>query len=313
MNGAPRLERYGDKVERQEARLAIHKAHQRMSQTVFRMGVKMEPFRELYNTGVDRDKENVKEHLKIFKAQLDALTPSQRLEHAEAKLAANVFEGVVYSEVNQSEWLGKEVVAIRTTPYDDIINGVDVVVEFSDPSGGRRHLALAIDVSFGESAIPKKFKRILEEIDRGEAAKVKYFESTGFKGMLKNIPRTVVGIERKVVEELAALWLEKDTNTRDQTTLRSHPIQHMILAQVVQQLEVFEQYALRSPTPTQGQRDVAASCQKARFVLEKVLDEKESLPLDMFRGDRVSEQIETCLKQTKAKIPKSKPGVESES
>lgn len=295
------------RVERAQSQAMLRKAHECMSQTVFTNGVTMESFRDLYGDAIEKDAANVAAHREAFEREVQALAPQERTEHREAKLAADVFEGVVYSEVNQSEWLGKGVVAVRTTPYDDIINGVDVVIELDDPMGGRRHLALAVDVSFGEWAVPKKFTRILNEIDRGEAAQVKYFESASGKERLRNIPRTVVGIERKVVEELASLWLEKDAHKQKSDTLRSHPIQRMILAQVVQQLDVFEQYALRSPNPTQGQRDIASSCKKARLVLEKVLDEKESLPLDMFRGDRVCEQIAACLDRAEAKIAKSKP------
>ncbi len=291
--------------DRERAQKTLRDAHGRMSATVFKTGVDMDSFGASPGNTVEADKRTVEECKKRFASDEQRLSPRERAEHREAKFAADVFEGVVYDEVNESGWLGEGVVAVRTTPYDDIVNGVDIVIEMTDPSGGRRHLALAVDVSFGEWAVPNKFRRILEEIDRGEAAKIKYYESAGTKETLRNVPRTVVGVERGVVEELADLWLEKETHRVKKEKLRTHPIQHMILKQVVEQLEVYEAYALRGEHPTQGQRNVAAFCQKARLVLQKMLEEKSSLPLGMFRGDRVCEQIDRSLKMTKARIARS--------
>jgi len=160
-----------------------------------------------------------------------------KFENDESKKAAEVLEAIIYLHSELSEWLGPNVETIRPTEYDDIVNKVDLIAEFNSENSPK-HLALGVDVTFGSNSLMDKINGIKNEIDRDELAKVKYFESHGFIGSLRQVPRVVVGVEKDTVIELAGLWMRKENKQ-----LGDHPARNIIMTQIIEQLTTFRNYA----------------------------------------------------------------------
>ncbi|MCA9364038.1 hypothetical protein KC727_02365 [Candidatus Kaiserbacteria bacterium] len=174
----------------------------------------------------------------------------------ETKKTARVLEAIIHEYGELGDWFGENATTIKTSEYDDYVNGVDLVVELSDDDFSH-HLALAVDVTFGSKHVHKKFQKIKEEIDAEKLAEVKYFESHGFRGTLKQVPRIVVGAECDTVRQLAALW-----NSGDKAALAGHEIRNILQAEIATELETFLAYAEKN-----GKRNAARSFRQALGVL----------------------------------------------
>lgn len=186
--------------------------------------------------------------------------------------ASEVFEAIVFEQVELSDWLGANAQTIRPSEFDDIVNGVDLIVEFSEDSS-TNHLALGVDITFGTTTIGKKFERIKKEIDIDNLAEVKYFESHGFKGSLRQLPRVVIGVERDTVIALAGLW-----SRQEKAKLGSHFVKDILIQEIEKQLRTFLVYAQNS-----GAVSAVKSYTKA---LGTIKDIQEKSPLNTTDKDR---------------------------
>jgi len=222
-----------------------------------------EDFIDLYGA------KNVEEDIKYVKKMEEKFKQEDSPEKQELKKIASVLEAIIYEQAEINDWLGPEATTIKSSHYDDIKNGVDSVVEFYKKEDfTSSHLALAIDETFS-SDIDEKFERIKEEIKQGELAQIKYFVSDrlNIRGELSKIPRVVIGVDEKTIKEVGELWLEK--NNKD---LAEHPIQFIIIEEILLQLETFKNYAQKVNQP-----EIVLIYEKTQKILQKIYDEKEDL------------------------------------
>lgn len=194
-------------------------------------------------------------------------TPEQIM----ANKLSTILEAIVYEQTELSNWLGEDVFTIKTSRFDDITNGVDVIAEFVERKEEkvksiRGHLGLAFDVTFSNE-ISDKLNRIKNEIDDGHLATVKYFvsESMSYKGEFVDIPRVIMSVDGKTVNDLAQLWLE------EKKKLAFHPIQMQILEETLVQLKVFKEYAERT-----GHKRVIKRLNKALIIIQEIYDQKKN-------------------------------------
>ncbi len=196
-------------------------------------------------------------------------TPLSGAEN-EALELSRTFEASVLVGINNAGLLGKDGLAGKTLKYDDEINKVDMVVEFQSESSATQ-LGLATDVTFSSKpeVIAKKFNSIRDRIKRGVLAEVKYFQSPHTKSnhALTNMPEVVIGVSRRMVEELGRLL-----EIGDYTALAKHPSGIMILRQIELQLIKFESYA-----KSVNQPKVAGIYSQMLIQMQKILDEKAEL------------------------------------
>lgn len=151
------------------------------------------------------------------------------------KKCATVLEAIVLDEISNGGWFGQSAKAKKTSLYDDYHNGIDMILTFKEDALSS-HIGLAIDATFGNSAIiSEKINRVVEGIQRGKLAEIKYFETENYRGILKNIPRIIVGVDRKHVVSLAGMWV--DPTEREK--LSAHPTQRVLLREGIRQLEYF--------------------------------------------------------------------------
>jgi hypothetical protein len=194
--------------------------------------VRMEDFRDIYgDAAVTADMAKVTDLKRKFAARE---TPEQR----RIKEFATMFEGLILDQIDQSMWFGEGVSTVAASEYDDLMNGVDVIAHIDVDGTARSTMGLGIDVTFA-SYPRKKVDSILASIQKANATTIKYFENGDVRGQLKQVPRIILAVEGKNVEDLARIW------TTEKRGLVRHPIILQLATQISTQLEAYEQFSRR--------------------------------------------------------------------
>lgn len=172
---------------------------------------------------------------------------------------ATVLEAIICQQGSLNEWFGSDVDVIKTTRFDDVMHGVDAVLELlSDKDDNVEHLALAIDVTFNSDVEGEKLRRILNQIDAGKLASVRYFDSEHEHGEIE-APEVILGIDRKHVEMLAEDWVE-GIDEHNMKKLATHPARDLFAVQVIEQCKAFAAYAaFQNNTKAQEQYEAAGA------------------------------------------------------
>lgn len=233
------------------------------------------------------EREMVERHLAEV-ARLDAIFEADRLAaHENAPYARNnevkeygdILEGLIFDQIERAGWFGDGVRPVKTSKFDDYKNGVDMLVELE---GGRKPLALAVDVTFGFKGMKKKVDRILDEIDNNTLGFIRYYRSqdSSYEGKLGKLARVVVGIEMDTIQDLAAAWVKDGGDEM----LRDHYAQTLILSEIAIQLRAYESYARRT-----GKEEVARVYGAELEKIEDILATKPDAHMDS--RDRVYDTI----------------------
>jgi hypothetical protein len=209
------------------------------------------------------------------------------------KREATVFEAIVIDMTNrQPGWFGEGVRAAHTSEFDDVINGVDVVLEIPESGQNVSHLALGVDVTCGERELIGKFLEIRKKIARGELGGVKYSHSSDgeLQGELSGIPHVIIGTDGEHLEGLIRAWVNNNT------ALSRDPIQMTFLAQILLQLETFIKYA---ESESVKQTEVAARLKQAQSKVQSIFERKQSQiksTVDYAKQDRLVQAMLTALR-----------------
>lgn len=262
----------------------LDRAYERAQKVLGNSEINPRAFNGLYPKEIiDRDLQMVERRKREFAA--DA-TPEER----EDQRLAYIFEAMFHDGLAKGDWLGNGAHAIKPSRFDDIVNGVDSVVEFQEglavEQNGKSasYLALAMDVTFG-ARVEDKLRRIKNvEIGEEQLTSIKYFESQYLGGQLElaGIPRVVVGADRRAVRQLIDVWL-----SGDEKALREHPLHKMVLEEIRMQLEVFEAYSRA------GEHDAeSAVYHEMRVLIDNIIRRKKvQADIPRFRQDKVFEGI----------------------
>ncbi|MFA5777400.1 MAG: hypothetical protein WC906_03105 [Parcubacteria group bacterium] len=232
--------------------------------------IDIERFRKLYgDEAVDRDMSTVNHIKEKF---LKTRTP----EDVEAKKLAIIFESVFNKHAELSNWLGENAALIPTSEYDDIINGVDAIAEFSEEEKNPHHLGLGVDITYSVH-LKKKFQKIKEKINSGKLSEIKYFQSSNmdFTGQLSQIPGVVISASRETVKELVE-FMEGKKNKE----LGEHFIQFQVLEEIIQQLGVFKEYAGKV-----GKMDIVRKFEMTEKIIVEIYEKKKEEAKDTGKRD----------------------------
>lgn len=215
--------------------------------------------------------------------------PEENQETKDNMMVGTIFEAIFLEHGEQSNWLGSSTEIIKTSRYDDLKNGVDAIAEIVEEDKTANHLALAIDVTFTTHAgnIDKKLERIRQEIIAGTMAEIKYFKSDHLKmrGELKQVPRVIVGVDKKTVIDLARLW---DGGSKKE--LAAHDIQFQILEEIILQLETYKNYANKV-----GRPDLVVIYDRAMRIAQEIYAERNTELTDVGERDRGFQAIKNGL------------------
>src|SRR3989344_1795704 len=219
----------------EEGDALMKKALERAKAVIARDEIKIDDFVDLYGSErLSRDRRYVEQRERQFLER----NSSETAKNAEW---AKVFEAILHEHGEQSNWFGAEATTLKTSRYDDIINGVDELIEYQKEDSSLSFLALAVDATYSHET-RGKLRRIKGEIDAGNLATIRYFaaENVDIKGELKNIPHVIVGTDRSTLLELSELWLQGKNGE-----LAIHHIQFQILEEIISQCETFGHTGLR--------------------------------------------------------------------
>ncbi len=246
--------------------------------------INLDDFADLYDKKLIEEDE--KEVMRLERKYDRENTPAEK----ELKKLAELFEVLFGKLVELEDWLGDDVFIIETSKFDDYKNGVDMVAEFLR-DGLSTQLGLAVDITFSREALTEKIGRIAREIKEGKLPGIKYFISgNGDRGEKNNIPRVIIGTDRKTLGELAELvldlnYLRKRKATQNtpqlseriketQRKLQNHPLQIELLAQIGLQLETFSKYASQI-----GRMDIAQKYKNILPIIIRIRDGKKNIEL----------------------------------
>lgn len=191
---------------------------------------------------------------------------------AERKKISDVFEYFFIDAATQNHWLGRSEL-MRATKYDDYFNGVDILGTLIQENDTAQHLEIGTDLTFGTTASNKKLERIISGIENQKLGHVKYFHSDhlGFTGRLKDIPRTVIGLDRHNLPEFIRCHLHgRDTESS----------KLVLLHQLLIQLRGFRDYADKLHGESLIRRRYSSACQQIEGIVEKNSNQEFDLPKD---------------------------------
>jgi hypothetical protein len=113
---------------------------------------------------------------------------------------------------------------------------------------------------------------IKRDIEHGELSNIKYFksETLDIRGEKKSVPKVVIGADHKMLDEVIDLWITQKRGSKDK--LGRHPIQFIIIEDIMLQLEKFKDYAEKI-----GQGKVGESYDKVKDIMSGIYREKLKL------------------------------------
>ena len=208
--------------------------------------------------------EIIKEHSDYVEQRRQKIKAADSPKKIEARKYATVFEAIIHNQVDMNGWLGEHATAQKASWYDDLKNGIDEIIEFEQTElSPTSHLALGVDITFSIGIIDK-MNDIKARIDRGDIGVIKYLLTDTYRGEMKNVPKVIIGVEMKNLNEIIKLWV--DNKKRG---LAQHRVKFMMLSQIMIQLNDFAQYAEKA-----GQTVIADSYGRVLKIVENIWEEE---------------------------------------
>lgn len=265
-------------VERREI---IDKAYALAQEIIKRTQIEETDFSGIYSPEeIAKDRGYVARRAAEFKKDLEKIETNPE----NPKLGV-IFEAIV---VAAREWFGKNAQMIKTSKYDDVANGIDVIAEL--PKKEKNYageVGLAVDVTFSNE-FEDEIDRIKKEIEEGKLPKIKYFESRQRKkGSIPDVVRVIVCASKETVMKLAETLLTALKNPRN---LFEHQFQFQALDEIIFQLRAFEEYARLL-----GKNDLAERYKKNLTLMRVVKKERLETVTDQHERDLMVDRLEDYL------------------
>lgn len=279
--------------------------------------------------------EIVKEDLKLvarvkerFEQQKDnfSLIEKENVNHGEK--IGEALEIIIAEDGERYHWFGADSLLSRSSNYDDLINGADVMVEILQKSENNeshtrpKRIALAIDASSNLDAIPDKIKRNEDKLVNKYGKNIpemKYHQSAfnpNLKGSLEVIIPVVIGLESKYVHELMSASSVvrsaddaskrspaiKDTieenKRKNNKKLELHPAQIIFCQQILTQLNHYLKI-LKYRHDETG-KNYQSEIEMLLEEFKKIMSEKEKLETfnENWQGEAVLQKIKSYTDNT---------------
>lgn len=256
--------------------------------------IRPDDFVELYGDQVEDDINQAKKYEEKFNKE-------NTEEDKEAKRYAETLEAILIDQIEMSDWMGPNAYTYKTSTFDDYFNQVDGIVEFMEGENASSYLGLAVDATY-KHELDDKIISILKKIEKGEMAKIKYFKSSNmnFRGELSNLPKVIIGADFNNIYNLGKLWIEKGKKKE----MGSHPMQYIILQEIVMQLHFFSKYAKECSQREKNldlakrKEEIAHKYRVAAEKFEKIYQDKEKA----MDKDRVKEYHDSVFREIQRKL-----------
>jgi len=245
-----------EQAETSESDAVILDAAWRKSQETETDKIDIESFHQVFGKDrVEKDRRHAASLHKMFEHQLN------HPQTGELVRMGRILEAIMIEQVELNEWLGPNVNTQQTTDFDDYQNGVDFVAEFQENKASR-YVGFAVDATHGSKQTMKnKLSRLRAKLTKGEMGHVDYFRSRDgrVEGRLNFLPKVVVQVDKKLLVEIARLWV-----SGKQKELAEHPVKNLIQQEILLQLRAQVSYA---------QALVRQDKPNAEQILERLQDE----------------------------------------
>ncbi len=145
---------------------------------------------------------------------------------------ARCFEVFLLDQMTRYALPDKSIGGFKTSDYDDIAQGVDLVAEIIPDDGSsekmppddaqstpKERLDFALDVTYSESYLHKKFATIEKTLSVGEAARLKYLPTeTMPAGREYALPSFIIGLSPQNMVPLLEAWSSGNQDALDKST-----------------------------------------------------------------------------------------------
>ncbi len=260
--------------------------------------ISLDHFKKLKNyteEEVEKDKKKLKSTEAKFKKKDAELSPDERKELEMSRKRGEAMEIVLADLLDR--WFETddiEVITQRTTRFDDVVNGIDIIIEFKTPESIEKS-ALAIDASLNVAGIKEKLKRCYKKVtDENKEFQVKYFqgqfvdESGEYPhGRLQSVIPMAAGLGYKnandlfeeFAEYLSARDRSPDEGREKMKKLENNSIKKIFLKQIQNQLDFYKR------NHEKINDDLVAEIEKISSIIDRVSEEMNSVVCDFRQKD----------------------------
>ncbi len=231
--------------------------------------------------------------------QMERQFAEQDIEEEKVARKVSVIMEAILTSQTENDWFGPDAQMITPSRYDDIKNGVDGCLEFTDAHTAD-YLALSIDFTYSHnSGLSRKIRGIEASIKAGTLSKMDFFVSSQlvpsdetesemvprFVGSKSGIPKVVVGCDAEHVTEMAQLWVEGKNKT-----LSTHPARLILLDQMILQMEHYITIAEDADRPQ------IAEIYRRDFAIVQNVRAQVAPEVILSKTDRVTEGIRELIR-----------------
>lgn len=260
---------------------------------------------------IDKDMKYVHRAEEVFAQQLEHLGKEEREKVTFGLKRSEAVENIANKCIESYDWLGGNAMTVRSSRFDDIVNGVDLVVEFDTQI--REKIALAVDASTSSEyeVIKQKFLRNIERIaGKRPPLKIKYGKSPvdGVMEELESIIPAVIGLESKNANELIMLFghllQTRQSLTQDNAAvvlkqihaeLQKHPAQIIIIKEIIIQLETYKK--ILSPKRDKVSQKYKKEINDLLTLTQDIITSKKDIDLKDFENDAAFQMIKQVCEE----------------
>ncbi len=228
--------RRGDDPERQFFRHRETSGNETFDKEIVSPWRKLRLREASFGNGKPYSNEEVEADLAYVREKEEHQFTGEREGEAATQMHYGTMEGIA-----SYDWFGPDAEVVPTSRYDDIRNGVDFAVVFTEEDA--EPVILAVDATTTEDTVTLggKTERARADIAFGKLATIKYFNTPGkLDGQIPkpgevSVPRVVIGANAENANELTKTFasaLEKG----GKRALGEHRIQHALLMEAEGQL-----------------------------------------------------------------------------
>lgn len=176
----------------------------------------------------DRDQDYLKLSKKQEQIRQKQVSEIEQINYMRSKIAE-----ALLAEIIELYWLPGDFLT-ETSEYDDLLNGVDAVLETSTK-------AAVIDFTSArdKDIIRKKIFRIYDRIKANQLGEVKYFcsQKDGSQQYLKTLPAVIIGLDQKTIDELLNLRM-----SGKKKELEGHWSKYALVEELLSQIKSYKTY-----------------------------------------------------------------------
>ncbi|MCX6714217.1 MAG: hypothetical protein NTX72_00180 [Candidatus Uhrbacteria bacterium] len=228
--------------------------------------IQMGPFTSVYGKAdVARDLRDVEDRKRKFTFKKDPVSEA-------GQRRGNVLEAILTEQIDLNQWFGEGVVTQHTSDFDDVFQGVDMIIKFPEGEGTQPPpLLVDFTTTSSKDILLDKLSYIARDVRSGNLGKIKYDQSPDGKplGALHRVPKILLVLDPLRLTDLARTWVQGK-----QRTLEKHPVRALLLYEISTQLE--SQMKLAARFKQQSTLDILAKSYE--WVSQYIRDEKIVLP-----------------------------------